>query len=163
MLVGGTTYSGLVGLKIFNNNDVEMFRLKAVDGIGGTEGCETVYRFSDSDQAYLDHGNDWTLATGVVPSNVINLTTSTYTEYNLLGWEVRRVASDLYRNMNSNLPGFNPACGIDVHLKITNLAYNRQTPAGITSGNTYYMSISSTVDTTQLEELDGVLQSLSVN
>lgn len=163
MLMDGTVYSGLVGLKVFNQNDVEMFHIKAVDGIGGTEGCDTVYRFSDSDQAYIDHGNDWTLATGIVPSNVVDLTNSTYTEYELLGWEVRRVGDDLYRNMNPNLPGFNPACGIDVHLTITNLAYYRQTPNGPAMANTYYMAISDTVDSSQLEELDEVLESLSVN
>lgn len=163
MLMGGTTYSGLVGLKIFNENDTEMFHIKAVDGIGGTEGCDTVYEFSDSDQAYIEHGNDWTLETGIVPTTVVDLTDSTYTEYELLGKEVRRVDSELYRNINPNLPGFNPACGIDVHLTITNLAYYRQTTAGTTSGNTYYMAISDTVDTTQLELLDAVLESLTVN
>lgn len=162
-LMDGTTYFGLVGMKIFNHSNTEMFYIKAMDGIGGREGCDTVYQFTDSDQAYIDHGNDWTLESGITPTNVIDLTTSTYTEYEVLDWEVRRVGSELYRNMNPNLPGFNPACGMDKILTITNLAYYRDIEGGTTSGNTYSMEISDTVDTTQLEMLDEVLESLSVN
>jgi len=163
MIMEQTAYSGLVGLKIFNENNIEMFHLKAVDGIGGTAGCDTVYEFSDSDQAYINHGNDWTLEVGTIPSTVVDLTNSTYSEYEILGWEVRRVESELYRNMNSNLPGFNPACGIDVNLTIQNLAYNRVISGGLTQGNTYYIGISDTVESSQLEQLDDVLESLSVN
>jgi len=163
MIMEQTTYSGLVGLKVFNENSVKMFHLNAVDGVGGVQGCDTVYQFSDSDQAYIDHGSDWTLQSGIVPSTVVDLTNATYTEYELLGWEVRRVGDTIYRNMNSNLPGFNPACGVDINFTISNLTYYRTLSGETTSGNIYYMEISDTVDQSQLEQLDDVLESLTVN
>jgi hypothetical protein len=156
ILIDGVIYSGLVGLKIFNENDVEMFYIKAVDGIGGVLGCSEVYEFADSSTNYLAHGNDLANEVGTIPTSTVDLTTSSYSELSVLGWDVRRVGSTLYRNMQDSEPGFNPACGIDKYLSISSLGYT-----GTVAGDSYEWGISDTAVSTQLDILDDVLESLA--
>lgn len=161
MLMGGTTYSDLVGLKVFNPANDEMFFIKAVDGIGGLAGCDETFEFTDTDASYLVTGNDFTGTMGVTPT-VVDLTAETYTEYELLGFDVRRIERTLYRDMyDTEVSGFNPACGIDeAFLTITTLGFSRPISGVADSSYTYSWGIPNIAPIADLEELDLILESL---
>lgn len=164
MIMSGITYSGLVGLKVFNANNDEMFYLKAVDGIGGLAGCDEVYEFSDTDPAYLADGNDTTSSSGITPT-VVDLTAETYSEYDIFNHSVRRIERFLYRDAYDSLyTGFNPGCGIDTSFfEVTSLGYDRVIAGVSETGTTYTWEIPSSAPLSDLETLDDVLENLSVN
>lgn len=164
MIMEGIVYSEFVGLKVFNSSNNEMFYLKAVDGIGGVSGCNEIFKFSDSDNAYIVAGNDFDGTSGVTP-NVIDLTSQNHSEYTLLGFNVRRVDHNIYRDAyNSHYSGFNPGCGIDRNIfQLTSLNY-KSVVAGVTqSGHTYSWGIPSNAPLNDLETLDNVLESIVIN
>lgn len=161
MLMDGTSYSGLVAFRVFDENDTEMFYTKGVDGIGGTLGCDNTYDFGDTSANYLAHGNDLTNLVGTTPS-VVDMTSATYVEYMLLGQLVRRVGTDIYRDAYPTESGFNTACGIDGgFVELTSLGHTR-TLSGVTDTNyTYAWQIIGTPSAAELLELDSVLESLT--
>jgi hypothetical protein len=164
MIMDGMTYSGLVGLKVFNPNSDEMFYLKAVDGIGGLAGCDEVYQFTDSAVAYLGLGNDLTGISGVTPT-IVDLTAQTYSEYTLLGFNIRRIDREIYRDAyDSDYAGFNAGCGIDQFVfELSTLSYERTIAGSVDSGHTYSWEIPSSAPLTDLDTLDDILESLSIN
>ncbi|MEI7579759.1 MAG: hypothetical protein WCJ58_07065 [bacterium] len=136
MLMSGATYTGLSFLSI-NKNNTAVLTLSAAYGIGGSDSCDSVLKFQDTPQSYLDGINDMTKLALQKDVTIIDLTNKKYNEFRFLGLLVRRYDSTLAWNMNSQGTEFLPACGLngmfpqfsDISLNVKSDAYNDKVTA----------------------------------
>lgn len=156
MMVEGVTYVGLTGLKVVAPGNKDIFTMKAVSGIGGTDACQEYYEFSDSSEAYYNDVVDRSAVSGVVPV-VVDLTSQAYTYFEFFGLRTRRVGTDLYWDTSSSTTTFDAACGIGAAFWwFDELQFKAD---GIdTSG--YELTIEGVATSAEKITLDGILHSL---
>lgn len=107
MLTEGITYTGLTGLKIFKNN-IEMFYLKAIYGIGFA-GCPNYAKFTDESTTYYNQVMSDNQISGT-QLNVTDYTQDEYSEFTWLGKTFRRVERAYTYDTIPNNTYFEPAC-----------------------------------------------------
>ncbi|MBN2100682.1 hypothetical protein JW710_02205 [Candidatus Dojkabacteria bacterium] len=157
MLVSGVTYQGLTGLEIYTPSNKLVFKMSAVSGIGGTDACEKLHTFSDTSASYISDVQTRSLASGVT-TTVVDLSASTYSQFNLFDLKARRIGSDLYYDKTS-ASSFDTACGIDYQFWwFNNLKFKAD--GSDTSG--YDVEIMNSPTPSEFTELENILGSLSV-
>lgn len=158
LLTTGTTYVGLTGLEILNPSDEVVLKLEAVWGIGGIEACSQYYQFPDNSTAYYNDTVAQAAEVGVTPT-VVTFTEGDYVEYELLGTTVRRVGTDLYWDKISGNSYFEAACGMsEMFLILDDISYDADTY----TQHDYQWTLDDTTSTSELLQLDTILESLAV-
>lgn len=155
-LVEGTTYSGLTGIKIFDNNNQELFSLQAISGIG-FEGCTDYYQFVDDDPSYKTEMQS--LADQIGDTMTVNdYSSKQYVQLNILGNSVRRVDTDLFFDEKSGDSYFEASCFKPL-LTLDGLYFTYEDG---TKGYGYFYEYSSGITNQVLEQIDTVLNSISL-
>lgn len=156
MMVEGITYIGLTGLKVVAPGSKDVFTMKAVSGIGGTDACQEYYKFSDSSEAYYTDVVDRSAVSGVIPT-VVDLTSQTYTYFEFFGLRTRRINTDLYWDTSSSTTTFDAACGIGAEFWWFD---ELQFKADGMNTSGYELTIDGTSTSAEKITLDGILYSL---
>ena len=159
--VSENTYAGLARLTISHNSS-NIVTLGAGIGIGGTAECDNIYRFADTNPAFIQSQIDNNSAISPdINATIIDLTTSTYTEYSFLGNTVRRVGTNLYFKDDTAINYFNVSCGLNAEYRnFTVIVFTIAGKAGTVRTYFVQQAVPSTFTAAQLLELDGVLQSI---
>lgn len=153
MLTEGETYTGLTGLKIFKNN-VEMFYLKAISGIGFA-GCPNYAKFADESTTYYNQ----IIADNQVSGTQLNIddfTTAQYFEFEWLGKTFRRVEREYNYDTVDGNNYFEPSC-VPTLVTFDGLEFQPSTGPAATSYD-YGPTEDATLD--DLEILDSILESM---
>ncbi len=155
-LAEGPSYSGLTGIKIFDEDDVEMFHLSAVNGIG-YEGCSEYYAFSDDNPSYRAQMQSY--ADEIQDTMHINdLSTATYTEFNWLGTTTRRIDNVLYLDDEEGNNYFEAPC-FRALITLEGLHFSDEDNNQYES---YFYGYSTGITSEQLLKIDDILKSMSV-
>jgi len=157
----GSTFSGLTGIEVLDENNNIVFDLGGIDGIGGGSGCSTLAQFNDTELSYIQNIKEETELYGDEPTKVIDLTKEVYTEINTLNLRLRRVGNKMYVAKNFS-QSFNTSCGIEEQfVKLDELKFTIKDGADTYSANAYKFEINESVllEST-LIKLDEVLLSL---
>lgn len=105
------TYKGLGAIEIINPRNEIVFSMTMIYGIGGTATCDPIYKFTDTEERYINTILEGNKANGVSNAAIIDLTSSDFGDYNLFGLNVRYVGTGIYVNSDySNTTNFNPSC-----------------------------------------------------
>jgi hypothetical protein len=158
MLVSGVVYTGLTGLEVKNPDGTVVFKLAGVYGIGGVDSCQKYFQFSDDSAAYLTEIQGINAEVGEAAPTIVDLTTTTYQDYELFGIHVRRVEKKIYWDKTAGDAYFQAACGISE--RIFNFTNPTFTDGG-TSIKNYQYTLNETSPESDLLELDEILQSLA--
>ncbi len=159
MMVEGVTYEGLTSLEVLDDTGTVVFEMDGVNGIGGVGFCDEIFTFTDTDPNYTsDIEANNTATFPAEPYNVIPLA-ETYTEFELLGINVRRLGSDLYWDIEPGDSYFDPGCGLSHGFhEIPDVYF---TDAGYAFDNhTYQANIRNNPSAAKLLLLDDILDSL---
>jgi hypothetical protein len=169
MLVSGSTYSGLTGLGIFDEEENEVFKLYAVDGIGGIEVCSEVAKFPDTPQSYIEKINDLTIdynantdADTAMPV-VVDINIGEYTSFNFIDYVGRRVDDTYYWNglENANPSEFHPLCGMSgSFLVFKTLSFELDNDGFKSLGYSYGYELVKDLSEEKLLILDSVMNSI---
>ncbi|MFH1547483.1 MAG: hypothetical protein ABIC57_03280 [bacterium] len=156
MTVTGVTYVGLTGLEIINPDDDVVFSIKAVDGIGGVDSCETYAQFPDYNVTH--YNEDVTLSAEIgVTTSPVTYTADDYTEFDFLGLSVRRVEDYLYIDEVAGNSYFEPPCGLLASAwQISDISY---TTEGVES-HAYIWEVDDEATDAELLQLDAILASI---
>lgn len=155
MMVDGVSYTGLTGITVANPAGDVVFKLEAVNGIGGTPSCPEYYKFADSDSNYYNQVVATSANYGVVPT-VVDLSSETYSAYTFFGKSVRRVDTDIYWDTTTGGTTFDAACGLDHYVwtigSLSFVSYG-------TTAHSYQFEITTGTSSSDLTVLDSILQS----
>lgn len=158
MLVSGVTYVGLTGLEVKNPDGTVVFKIKGVYGIGGLGICQNYFQFSDDSATYLSQIQTTNSEVGEAAPTIVDLTSTTYQEYELFGVRVRRIGQDLYWDKVSGDTYFQAACGISERI----FNFTAPTFTGDSMAiDSYRFTINETSPESDLLTLDEILQSLT--
>lgn len=113
-----TKYNGLFELEILNDKDKRIFTMANALGLGGRSGCSVIYKFSDTEQSYVDSKKQVNEAYNVKYTE--ETISASYSEVKLFGKDMRRVGTKLYKNTSTTQGVFNPECS-DVESNIVEL------------------------------------------
>ena len=114
------TYVGLTGMEILNGENVVVFSLQAVSGVGFT-GCDLYPIFSDNNEEYMQEQMDSSEVMGDT-FNSIDYTSTEYSEFMLLGTRFRRIDDKYFYDTNTSTETFEPICHQGI-LSIDNLSF----------------------------------------
>jgi hypothetical protein len=155
MLVDGVTYTGLTGLKIFENG-TQMFWLKAVNGIGFA-GCSEYYAFEDDNPAYRQEMQN--IADEIGDSmHINNFSSMPYYEYTWLGHTTRRVANRFFQDETEGNAYFEASC-FNALVLLNGVSF-KDGDNHEYSG--YFYEFPSGITGDQLLQVDNILKSMSV-
>lgn len=157
MLVEGVTYTGLTGLKIFTDDDLEILNMYAVSGIGFV-GCPELPIFDDSSDTYLTEQQDMNDEVGV-EMITLDYTDTEYVDFEWLGKGFRRVNTTLYFDTELGNDTFEPQCEAGL-ITVPGLGFEDSDGY---EGVAYFYGISEEATDEELETLDQVLTSMVVN
>jgi len=153
MLVEGVTYQGLTGVEVLNASHVVVFKMEAVNGVGGVDACSEYYKFSDDNPQYYQQVLTDAQAVGLSVS-IVDLSTQPYSEFTFLGKTFRRIGSKLYWDTQPGNDTFEAACGMSAHIiQFPSLSF---TADGVTDHG-YQISIKNSPSDADLAILDKVL------
>lgn len=156
MLTTGVAYFGLTGVELIAPSGTPVFTLEAVYGVGGPDGCNEYYEFSDSSAAYYNDIVAVSAESGIVPT-VVPIADGDYVEYEFFERTVRRSGSTLYWDYSDGDAFFNAACGINFRfMAIDPLNYI----AGGVAMSAYQFTISPLATEAELETMDTILESM---
>ncbi|MBN1331945.1 hypothetical protein JW978_03610 [Candidatus Dojkabacteria bacterium] len=163
-LLSDGTYDGLTALTVTNPDGDVVFKIEAVNGIGGTGECSQVYQFPETEASYIQEQEDLAFGlNGVVPPTV-DLSGQNYIEFELFGMEGRFLGNGVYWNVaavGSN--AFNPACNIlQVALDESGLSFTYTASGQSSVVETYMPGVTSDFEYFDAEELGAILSSLNV-
>lgn len=161
-LIEDTDYKGLTGLGVQNSLGKTVFKVQAIDGIGGLDVCETLYMFPDTEQDYIDLYSTSEFLSGSPPT-IIDLGND-YSEYSFLGVRVRRVDSKLYWT-TMEAGAFNPACGINENIvQFDEITFEVSFPGLSESydGDSFTIEITAGTSEADLIILDDILENLEI-
>jgi len=162
MVVGGQVYTGLTGLEVLNANNNVVFKMKAVDGVGGLGTCSEIFKFSDTQQTYIDQliADGQAVEGAGFVYQINDLSNETYVNLNIFGNDARRIATALYWNDYNAVGVFNPLCGINAAFIIFDeIEFGVQNaPAGYIAP--YEVTITTGTTAADLLILDAILNSL---
>lgn len=166
-----TDYDGLTGISISTDSGDEILKVYAVMGIGGTNLCPTVAKFSDTPQSYIGEINQRTTDFNVGSSPqepmpvVLQIAEGEYTEFDFIDYRVRRVGEDLYWNDldNTNANEFHPLCGLEAGvLSFETLSFDYDSGFGVEEGNSYSVEIVGQPSEADLLLLDAIMDSMEL-
>jgi len=149
-----TTLKGLSAFEIFNKNNTSVFKVTAVDGIGGTNYCELYYAFEDYNK---EHYNDIKEENKKYWQNDVklkSLSKEEYSEFTILDTRFRRIGRDLVKDV---LPGneyFETSCGFSSNI----MFYDMKSKLGLDFP--YMISIYDNAEENDLKIVDRILDSL---
>lgn len=151
----GPTYSGLTGIEIFNASNTELFHLSAVNGIG-SEGCGEYYAFKDDNPTYKAQMQS--LADEIGSSMHVNdFSNTTYTEFDWLGADTRRIGTKLYLDEQTGDNYFEASC-FNAVISLPGLYFtDKETNPKYES---YFYGYSSTITNDELLKIDDILKSM---
>jgi len=157
------TYKGLGAIEIINSRNEIVFSMNMIYGIGGTAYCDPIYKFSDTEESYINNILEGNKAL-VMPTTaqIKDLSSQNYKEYDLFGINIRYVGTDIYFNSdNSNTTIFNAKCD---EIKEVNMVLDPMISyfdPGLNDGDvTGLYKIISNAHSYDMEGLDQVLSSL---
>ena len=162
-------YQGLTGLSIVTDEDEEVFQVFAIMGIGGIDICDTVAKFTDTPQSYIEEINDLTTEYNTSVENpepmpVVNQIGDTeYTEVSFIDYRGRRVGNKIYWNDldNVNLSEFHPLCGLPAGaLSFDTLTFEYTSSGMADTGSSYGVRIIGDPSEATLLTLDYVVSSI---
>jgi len=157
-LVEGVTYTGLTGLKIFNEDDEEMFWLKAVNGIGFA-GCNEYYAFEDDSPDYREEMEDIADEMGDT-LNINDFSSMPYTEFEWLGHTTRRVAQRFFQDDEEGNEYFEAPC-FNIVVTLDGVSFEDADSDG-PAYTAYFYAFPEDITGAQLIQIDGILESMSV-
>jgi len=161
MLTEGVTYTGLTGLEVKNPAGTVVFKLKAVYGIGGAGGCSTYFKFADDSTVYYNGLVSDNTEAGVAAPTIVDLQGLPYSPLSIFGTSTRRIGTNLYWDTVPAATYFEAACGMQENLfEFTNPQFS--VGGGETHG-TYQFTVLSSASVDDLETLDSILNSLTIN
>lgn len=114
LLMDGGSYTGLTAIVLRDPQGKDVFSILGVDGIGGTDECDPIYKFTDTPQSYITQKQQE--YTGLNPgqnAQVVDLGAS-YEEFELFGRLGRLVGADIYWNTTLTNTVFKPQCGMPI-------------------------------------------------
>lgn len=152
----GPEYSGLTGIKIFNENSDKMFYLAAVNGIGFA-GCSEYYAFADDNPAYRAQAQSDADEIGD-PMHINDFSNTPYLEYEVLGRTVRRIASKIYLDATEGNNYFEAPC-FNVVVTFKGLSYTDETNQKYEA---YFYGFSTSITGDELLKVDDILKSMEV-
>lgn len=159
MLSQGDPYSGLTGVYINNPSAITVFKIQAVNGIGGTDQCSEYAKFSDFNQSDYNTKNTYNITNFGTPITLLDLTGQTYSSLAFLGVTGRRVGEDFYWDKVTGNNTFESACGMDLAFPpLKGISFSQ----GGTSMKTYSVTFTQGTSAAELLELDGILNTLAV-
>lgn len=175
LLTENVDYSGLIRLELYYKDKIA-FDLKAVDGIGIMDVCNTVYSFQDTDTNYIEKrkqdfigyskaGDEQKLESEILKDFKVK-DLRDYTSFPFLDKEVRRVGYNLYWKSNSDPKFFNPECGpYSSFLRFNEITFTRSVVlAGIEQKEDLHLyspnEITSDLSEESLKDLDSILASI---
>ena len=147
-------FTGLTGLKIFKNN-VEMFYLKAIYGIGFA-GCPNYAKFSDESTTYYNQ----IVADNEISGTEVNIddfTSSEYSEFEWLGKSFRRVEREYNYDIVDGNDYFESSC-VPTLVGFEGLEFFPPTGPAATS---YDYGPTEDATSEDLEILDSILESMA--
>lgn len=165
--VPGLGLKGLTGIQIFNSDMITLFSVDAVYGVSGTMACPEIFKFQDTPQAYIDDRENIMQTNFVGDSakyKVIDLSSQTYIEINLLGHKIRRVGNVIYWNNTESSVNYDGAfvaiCDESVGFPgLPDISFTDQRQRTL---HLYYAEIVGNPSPADLVKLDEVLMSLKV-
>jgi hypothetical protein len=161
MLTEGVTYTGLTGLEVKNPAAAVVFKLKAVYGIGGAGGCSTYFKFTDDSTVYYNSLVSENSEAGAAAPTIVDLQGLPYSALSIFGTSARRIGTNLYWDTVPAATYFEAACGMQENLfEFTNPKFS--VGGGETHG-TYQFTVLSSASVEDLETLDSILNSLTIN
>lgn len=104
----GQTYTGLTALDIVNTEDLQVFTLQAVSGIG-FEGCPEYPLFDDNGESYMFEQESSTEEMGE-ELNIVDYTDTKYIEFEWLGVTFRRIGEKYFYDTQEGNNYFEPPC-----------------------------------------------------
>jgi len=152
----GPDYKGLTGLKIFNASNTQMFYLAGVNGIGFA-GCTEYYAFADDNPAYRAQAQASADEMGE-SMNINNFSSMPYTEYEVLGRTVRRIATKIYLDDEEGNNYFEAPC-FNVIVTFEGLSYTDETNNPYEA---YFYGFNTTITGDELLKVDDILKSMDV-
>ena len=156
MIMDGTEFTGLTGIKIFNG-EKEIMHIESVYGIG-FEACPEIPRFLDSSTAYEEEQES--IAAEIDESvTYLDYTDTLYSEFEWLGKRVRRVGTTLYYDTILDNEYFEPQCEV-AFFQLEDLGFE---DADGRVGSVYMYTISQDATEEELEILDKILVSMVAN
>ncbi len=161
--VGDTTYSGVTGFIILNNDKQEVFSFKGIDGIGGTSGCDPIYSFDDTSDEYIaERKKEFDDFINPPQPKIVSLGNN-FIQFTLFGREVRRIGTELYWNNDKTNINFNPECGISAAvISFENPNYTVQAEWGESTVGIYVVKIKVDITEQDLKKLDEVFKTISL-
>jgi nucleotide-binding universal stress UspA family protein len=156
MLVSGTTYTGITGLKIFNDSDESVFSIRAVSGIGFA-GCGDYAIFSDDNPSYYQEQVNINSEVGNTMEEH-DYTNTEYAEFDWFGVTMRRIEDIYYYDTNEGNNYFEPPCFPGV---ITLEGLTFEDSYGYT-GEAYFYGLEDIAQESEYEIVDSILESMEV-
>lgn len=151
-------YAGLIGLEILFQNQ-PIFEMHGVDGVGGINFCNTIYKFADTPQSYIDEYNMFADEQNFERPEVIDLSNETYSEFKVFGTSVRRIKDTLYWiSIDDNQS--TPYCGIANEIIKFTSGPSFSAINSTQANSNYRVSLKDTLGEGPLKELESILKSL---
>lgn len=155
MIVEGVQYVGLTGLDIVSPNDLVIFSMQAIDGIG-LIGCSNYAVFSDDNPSYYQEQVNANTEAGVTMSEQ-DFTNTEYVEFDWLGTTMRRIGSVYYYDTEEGNNYFEPPCTTSL-IVLEGLTYD----AGSYTGESYDYGFTENATGDDYTTVDQILESMEV-
>lgn len=162
----GGSYIGFTGLEI-KDGGKSVFYVGGVDGIGGTMYCENVYKFSDTEDAYVQYRLEEYKNLAQKDGVLIDLEDKAYVSLSFLNSEVRRVGNHYYFDTQTptkyNDKYFNPECGsFEKYIYFSGIKFKVSANNLTYDSHGYYLEYSSSLTEDEYKVLDHILESIKV-
>ena len=156
ILTAGVSYHGLTGIKVFNAQHKDIFKMEAVYGIGGVGACSKYFKFSDDNTQYYNQILSDAQTVGMTVS-VVDLSNTTYSSFTFLNKKFRRIGTDLYWDTMPGNNTFEAGCGMQKDLLVFNqLSWIADNEVH----HDYHIAIYNSPSNSDLQQLDNVLSSI---
>lgn len=155
MIVADTEYTGLTALEIVSPNDLVIFSMKAVDGIG-IIGCPNYAVFDDNNESYYQEQVNANNEVGETMTEH-DFTDTEYVEFEWLGTTMRRIGSVYYYDTQEGNNYFEPPC-VPTLITLEGLTFETN---GYT-GESYDYGFTENATGDDYTTVDGILESMEV-
>ncbi len=159
-MVSGVDYSGLTGFEVRKNN-IMVFKVSAVSGIGGVQGCSDIHKFADTSMTYVNEIINLSAEVGTT-TNIVDYTSVDYSAITYLDRVLCRVNKTFFWDMNTATASFDTNCGLDgsaFPMGDVEFVMDEGTPMESSSG-LYWYDVSDTASAGDLTTLETILESV---
>ncbi|GAB4161477.1 MAG: hypothetical protein Fur003_4830 [Candidatus Dojkabacteria bacterium] len=108
VLMDDTVYKGPTSITVSHNN-IEKFKIYALDGVGGSNVCTKYPQFEDFN---VNHFNTLAAEAAEIQETtvLVDYTNANIFEFTSVGQNYRRVGTELYRDLDLSNATFEPSC-----------------------------------------------------